>query len=232
MGNHDQIDETIQKKELREKFKSAIRKALQASGKVISENEEISISRNVLEHSMDVSIEKQKQVKSTIIVDSEEVSSTIYMITFASHEKVAEAASYNIKNLTTDWNRLCLLGSTGILAGIAVAAVPWTAPFAACIFMNELQELTKVELTENDSVTIYAIWQNKDDHDCVAKASLLGHVNSLLDEHGRPQISPKQLDDSIDNLKEVKAIESANGQSLRWKLIESVIVESDYKTTN
>ncbi len=86
-----------------------------------------------------------------------------------------------------------------VLASSAVVAMPWTLPFILISVAARLSDLISRDVSENDAMLAYVIWQSRDPANLI-HSDLLTAFNAHLKAHGRPAVSQQSLDSSLEAL--------------------------------
>jgi len=95
-----------------------------------------------------------------------------------------------------------------LLGGLAVWEDQWLAmPFHA---------------TETDAAVLWALWKTRDSRDMVSKSAVVTAVNGELSNHGRPALSPAQIESTLVRLRHLKCIETARSAVNSFWLRECV----------
>lgn len=130
-------------------------------------------------------------------------------------------------NILLDLGKLVtFVASSGLtIVGAVTVPVPWALLLAAIVIWRNLWTNLKLELSEREAATIWTMWQNRDDDNCVSDAELLDMVNSELGKYGRGPISREELDDCLERLDRIRCIERSKSDPCKWWLKEKVRVE-------
>jgi hypothetical protein len=101
------------------------------------------------------------------------------------------------------------------------ATLPWTMLHGALAVWERLW-LGQAEVTasETDAAVLWALWTTRDGRDMVSKSTITTAVHGLLTKHGRPTLTPVQIDAALLKLRRLKCIETARSAANSFWLRE------------
>lgn len=108
----------------------------------------------------------------------------------------------------------------GVFTVISAAQAPWAIPFAAILLWNSMWNSVKVDLTENDAVTLWAMWQVKDVNKLVSEEDIKGAVDRHAEKYQRSTLSEADIKFAIQNLSAIGCIERPGNDPSKWWLCE------------
>jgi hypothetical protein len=124
-------------------------------------------------------------------------------------------------NMTLNLRKLFTAVATGILSIPGALSAPWTIPLSAIILWDIVWSGIKIEFSERDAAVIWTLWLHKNENKRVVKNGLLEKVNIELSNYERTLMSNKELEDSLEKLKNISCIKD-KGDS--WWLCEYIRV--------
>ncbi len=110
--------------------------------------------------------------------------------------------------------------ASGVFTVISAAQAPWAIPFAGILLWNSIWQCVKVDLSENDAVTLWAMWKVKDENKLVSEEDIKGAVDSHAQKYQRPTLSEADIKFAIKNLSTIGCIERPRNAPNKWWLCE------------
>lgn len=121
-------------------------------------------------------------------------------------------------NLLLDMRKLMTAIASGVLTTVGIVGAPWTAPFAALLLWDRLWAGLNIEINEREAILLWVMWNNRDLNNQVFEEGLIEKVNAALESNGRPSISKQQMEDSLETLSKITAIERTTSINNGWGL--------------
>lgn len=134
------------------------------------------------------------------------------------------ARSVKAGNILLNMPKLITTLAGGVLTVAGAVEAPWTALFAAIVVWDSVWSGLTVELSEREAVTLWTLWKNRDESNCVPEAELLDKVNDELSSSGRSPISQTELNSSLEVLRKMSCISRSKSDNSKWWLREWVRV--------
>jgi hypothetical protein len=126
-------------------------------------------------------------------------------------------------NITLDLRKLMEAVSNGTFAIVSSYQIPWLVPLAFIILWNSLWRNVEIEITENDAAIIWSMWVYRDrESNEIPDNGLLNTINEHFKKYGRQEITPKDLEYSLNNLEKIKCIKRSKNNPSNWWLCEWV----------
>jgi len=110
--------------------------------------------------------------------------------------------------------------SSGVFTVISAAQAPWAIPFAGILLWNSIWQSVKVDLSENDAVTLWAMWQVKDANKLVSEEDIKGAVDRHAAKYQRSTLSEADIKFALKNLSAIGCIERSRDNPSKWWLCE------------
>ena len=110
--------------------------------------------------------------------------------------------------------------SGGVFTVISAAQAPWAIPFAGILLWNSIWQSVKVDLSENDAVTLWAMWQVKDEDKLVSEKDIKGAVDRHAAKYQRSTLSEADIKFAIKNLSAIGCIKRPRDDPSKWWLCE------------
>ena len=123
-------------------------------------------------------------------------------------------------NIWLDWKKLLTVGAESILTIVGAVSVPWLIPLAGLVVWNKVWSLLDIEIDERHAVVIWAMWNNRDEEDCIEDDKILDLVNEELHRYNRFMMNKKELNNILKDLGEMECIEKTDKNE--WWLREWV----------
>jgi len=106
--------------------------------------------------------------------------------------------------------------SGGVFTVISAAQAPWAIPFAGILLWNSIWQSVKVDLSENDAVTLWAMWQVKDEDKLVSEKDIKGAVDRHAAKYQRSTLSEADIKFAIKNLSAIGCIKRPRDDPSKW----------------
>ena len=136
--------------------------------------------------------------------------------------------SQKLGNIKLNISKLvdCLANGTFLIAG--ATQVPILIPMAFIILWKSLNNVTEIELSENDAGVIWAMWVYRDrSKNIIPNTGLLNIINGHFKKYERSPINQKDLDNSLNKLVKIRSIKRSKASTDNWWLCE--IIRAQYK---
>jgi hypothetical protein len=108
----------------------------------------------------------------------------------------------------------------GVFTVISAAQAPWAIPFAGILLWNSMWQSVKVDLSENDAVTLWAMWQVKDTNKLVSEEDIKSAVDRHAAKYQRSTLSEADIKFAIKNLSAIGCIKRPRDDPNKWWLCE------------
>jgi len=110
--------------------------------------------------------------------------------------------------------------ASGVFTVTSAAQAPWAIPFAGILLWNSIWQMVKVDLSENDAVTLWAMWQVKDANKLVSEGDIKDAVDRHAEKYQRSTLSEADIKFAIKNLSAIGCIKRPRDDPSKWWLCE------------
>lgn len=121
-------------------------------------------------------------------------------------------------NIIFNWKKLLKLTSSIILT-VGSLSQPWLIPFAGIMILDSFFSDMKINLSENHGAVIYAMWNSRDENNCVKDEKILDLVNEELKKNNHTPIDKKELKKILNHLQKLRSVKKHEDS---WQIIERV----------
>lgn len=112
--------------------------------------------------------------------------------------------------------------SGSVFTAISADQAPWAIPFAGILLWNSMRQSVKVDLSENDAVTLWAMWQVKDANRLVSEEDIKAAVDRHAAKYQRSTLSEADIKFAIKNLSAIDCIKRPRDDPSKWWLCECI----------
>jgi hypothetical protein len=133
-----------------------------------------------------------------------------------------EGSSIKAENLFLDMRKLFVTTAEMALGILGSLATPWALLLVGIVALDSYSSILKVDLSEQEAVVLWTMWQRRDQQNCLPQNDLWGFVNDTLTQKNRGSLSPSDLDRALNRLREVKCIERLPDRPGIWRVRERV----------
>lgn len=109
--------------------------------------------------------------------------------------------------------------------GVAGASMPWVLVVSVLLALNSLHEAMEIEIGQTEALVLAAMWQRRDAHRTVKRASVQKFVNEALAAKKKRPLGRSEIDAALVKLQQLRCIATADGGRIRLR--ERVNVKYD-----
>lgn len=118
-------------------------------------------------------------------------------------------------NIWLNWRRLLIDGAESILTVVGAISIPWLIPLAGLVVWNKVWSSSSIEIDERHAVIIWAMWNNRDEENCIEIDKISDLVNEELRRYNRPMMNEEELNNMLKDLEKIECIKKTDGNK-RW----------------
>ena len=152
------------------------------------------IAKNVVDSMCDIILPNAPHIMELIILDSK------------------SAISVKPGNILLNWRKLFDNIPDVVLTGAGVEAAPWLWPFAGLAIWNKVWSQIKIDLSEYHAVSMYAMWKNKNNKNCIDLSTARRKTNEILKLNNKNILKKREFYDILQDLTRMKCIEIDKGE--------------------
>lgn|GEM_PF-2246436 len=115
--------------------------------------------------------------------------------------------------------------ASGSLTIAGALTAQWMLVVAALLTWDALKSCLQLDISEDHACVIWAIWNDQDENNTVAKSDVFGAVNRERSRFGKQPLSTQEVDRALDDLVNMRCLQQSRNDSERWWLKEWVNVK-------
>lgn len=112
--------------------------------------------------------------------------------------------------------------SSGVFTVVSVTDNHWSIPFAALLLWNSIWKNLEVQLSEAEAVTLWVMWQIKDENKNVNQTNIKPAVEKHAEKYQMQVLSESDIKYALENLRKIGCIKPSKGMRDHWWLCEWV----------
>ena len=97
----------------------------------------------------------------------------------------------------------------------------WSLPY---LHGMPLRSCLKLDISEDHACVVWAIWNDRDENNTMAKSDVFEAVNRERTRFGKPPLSPQDCDRALDDLVSMSCLKQSRNNPERWWLREWVSI--------
>jgi hypothetical protein len=137
--------------------------------------------------------------------------------------------NYRAGNIKLDMSKFFASIVNGALTfnGAITGYIPprYACVLGAITLWKDLYSSATVELSADDAIVLWTLWNARDDKNCVEKNKLLTLVNEEVADSSRKEITDKDLEKALSNLKKIRCIKESQSDNSKWWLSSWVSIK-------
>lgn len=134
------------------------------------------------------------------------------------------ATSTKPGNVTLNMRKLVVAIASGTLTITGAIATPWALLLGALVAWDSLYSCLQLEIGEVQASVLWALWENRDENNTVAKNDVQDFVNRERTTFGQQSLNAKEIEYALEDLKRMGCIKESRSDAGRWLLCERVWV--------
>ena len=123
-------------------------------------------------------------------------------------------------NIRLNVGALFEAASSGVFTVISATQAPWALPFAAILLWNSIWRNMQIDLSEQEAVTLWVMWQVKDEKKNVKESDIKPGVDAHAQKYERQSLSGSDIRHALRNLNKIGCIRPSKTEKGTWWLCE------------